>query len=152
MAERDTLQPESAEQLGQQLLEFVDKAEFGTAQFRAISDYFDLHTLYGRQKTYRKPLDGGSKNDVSFESSLRVYEMKIALLEHQIEQNKSQISGYSGAYQHMETALEDIGSIAAAEAEKKYADTTERRRYISQIWQVAYDGAHEIVSMKKDTS
>ena len=39
MREGDTPTPETAEQLGQQLLEFIDKAEFGTTEFQAITDY-----------------------------------------------------------------------------------------------------------------
>jgi len=86
------------------------------------------------------------------ESDIRVDELKITLLEHQIEQNKPQLPGYSGAYQHMETALADIDTVARIEAENKYADTKEQELYTRRIWEVAYDGAHEIVSMKKDTS
>jgi hypothetical protein len=152
MAERDTPQTETAEQLGQLLLEFVDKAEFGTAHFRAVSDYFDLQALYDYRKSYVEILEGDLRNKVHAESTLRVHETKIALLEHQIEQNKSQLPGYSGAYQHMETALEDIHSLAWEEAGKMHTEIEEQRRYVMRIWQVAYDGAHEIISMKKDTS
>jgi hypothetical protein len=152
MAEKDAPQPETVEQLGQQLMEFVDKAEFGTAQFRAVSDYFDLQGLYSHQKTYVEILEGDPRSKVDAESMLRVQEMEIALLEHQIEQNKSQLSGYSGAYQHMETALENISSLALVEAEKKHTDIEEQKRYVWRIRDVAYNGAHEIVSMKKETS
>jgi hypothetical protein len=152
MAERDIPQPETAEQLGQQLLELVDKTEFGTPEFRAVSDYLNLRALYGNREWNMNRLVGESGSKVERESDIRVDEMKIALLENQIEQNKSQLPGYSGAYQHMETALEAIDSLAMVEAEKKYTDANEQKRYARQIWEVAYDGAHENVSMKRDTS
>jgi hypothetical protein len=152
MPERDTPQPETAEQLGQQLLEFVDEAEFGTVQFRAVSDYLDLRALYGSREWNMNRLVGASENKAERASDIRVQEMKIALLEHQIEQNKAQLPGYSRAYQHMETALDDIDSLAKVEAETKYPDVAEQQHYVRQIWEVAYNGAHEIVSMKRDTS
>jgi hypothetical protein len=152
MAERHTPKPETAEQLGQQLLEFVNKTEFGTVQFRAVSDYLDLQTLHGSRAwdITRLVEEGGNKAET--ESEIRICEMRIALLEHLIEQNKSQLPGYSGAFQHMETALKDIDSLAKVEAEKKYFDADEQKLYIRRIWEMAYDGAHEIVSTKKDAS
>lgn len=152
MAERDKPQPETAEQLGQQLLEFVDKAEFGTVQFRAVSDYLDLQALYGFRKWTIDELAVNSENQVERKGDIRVNEIKIALLEHQIEQNKSQISGYSGAYHHLKTSLEDIDSLAKVEAEKRYSGIKEQELYVRKIWEVTYNGAHEIVSMKKDAS
>src|SRR5688572_12048624 len=112
MAERNTQQPESAEELGQKLLEFVGKAEFGTVEFRAISDYLDMRGYYGLRKWNIDGLAG--KSEAERASDIRICEMKIALLEHQIDQNKSQLPGYSGIYQHMETALENIDSRAKA--------------------------------------
>ena len=150
MTERETPQPETAEQLGQQLLEFVDKSEFGTVQFRAISDYLDLRGYYALRNWNVESL--ARKSEAEIASDIRVNEMKIALLEHQIEQNKSQLPGYSGAYRHMETALEDIDSLAKVEAEQKHTDFKEHEGYVRMIWEVTYDGAHEIVSLKKDTS
>jgi hypothetical protein len=152
MAERDTPQPETAEQLSQQLIEFVDKAEFGTVQFRAVSDYFDLQGLYSLQKTYVEFLEGDAGTKIDRESRLRIQEMKIALLEHQIEQNKSQLSGYSGAYYHMENALGEIDGLARIEAEKKHTDIKEQNLYVGRIREGAYFKARAIVSMKKDTS
>ena len=138
--------------MGQQLLEFFEKTEFGTAQFKAVSDYLDLKTLHTLRELNIHTSAGDNEAKTKRESEIRIYEMKIALLEHQIEQNKSQLSGYSKAYQLMETALKDIDTLARVEAEKKHADIKEQKRYARQIWEVAYDGSHEIVSMKKDTS
>jgi len=152
MAERETSQPETAEQLSQQLIEFVDKAEFGTVQFRAVSDYFDLQGLYSLQKTYVEILEGDAGNKIDRESMLRVQEMKIALLEHQTEQNKSQLPGYSGAYHHMENTLGEMEGLARIEAEKKHTDIKDQNLYVGRIRERAYFQARAIVSMKKDTS
>src|SRR5688572_5138375 len=100
MAERDAPHSETAEQLGQQLLEFVGKAEFGTVQFRAVSDYLDLRGYYGLRNWNIDSSTG--KSEAERASDISICEMKIALLEHQIDQNKSQLPGYSGSYQQME--------------------------------------------------
>ena len=152
MAERDTSQPETAEKLGQQLLEFVDKTEFGTAQFGAVSDYLDLRTLHSLRELDVDALSGNNENKTKRESDIRIYELKIALLEHQIEQNKSSIPGYSWSYQHVETAFEDVFSLALVESEKMHPDIQEQESYARQICDVAYAAVHEIVSVKRDAS
>src|SRR5688572_6658502 len=152
MAEREISQPETAEQLSQQLIEFVDKAEFGTVQFRAVNDYFDLQKLYSLQQTYVEFLEKDAGNKIDRESMLRVQEMKIALLEHQIEQNKSQLPGYSGAYHHIGNALGEIGGLARTEAEKKHTDIKEQNLYVGRITESAYFEARAIVSMRKDNA
>lgn len=135
MAERDTPQPETAEQLGQQLLEFVDKTKFGTPEFQAVSDYLDLRSL--REQT---------------EENSRINEIEIALLKRQIAQSKSQLPGYSRTFGQIERDFDDLLTVSGLEAQQKFSQSSEQDQYVTQMCQVALNGVQEVVSMKRDTS
>jgi hypothetical protein len=152
MAERNTPKPETAEQLGQQLLEFVDQTEFGRATFKAVSDYLELRSLYAMRNHGLGSITEDGVTRTTKESDMRIGEMRIALLEHQIGQNKSRLPGYSGGYQHLETAFDDIYSLAMVEAEHQYTDVSKQEAYTLQMCNTAYERAYEIISMKRDAS
>jgi hypothetical protein len=133
MAERDTPQPETAEQLGQQLLEFVDKTKFGTPEFQAVNDYLDLRSL--REQEGESP---------------RINEIEIALLKRQIAQHKSQLPGYSRTFGRIERDFADLLTVSGLEAQQKFSESSEQDQYITQMCQVALNGVQEIVSMKRD--
>ena len=135
MAERNTPQPETAEHLGLQLLEFVDKTEFGTPEFQAVSDYLDLRSL--REEPEDDP---------------QINKIEIALLKRQIAQCKSQLPRYSRTFGQIERDFADLLTVSGLEAQQKFSESSEQDQYISQICQVALNGVQEIVSMKRDTS
>lgn len=152
MAESNSPKPETAQQSGQKLLEFVDKTEFGTDQFIAVNDYLELRALYAMREFDIVALTGDPDDRTKKEGNIRIQEIKIALLEHRIAQNKSRLVGYSKSYQHMETAFDNIYSLAMVEASQKFANVSEQEDHAIQMQQVAFEGAHEIISMKKDAS
>ena len=152
MTEWENLQPETAEQLGQNLLEFIDQTEFGTTEFQAASDYIDLHSLHElRDETINK-LASNPENRTITESNVRICETKIALLEVQIEQNRSRLARYSRTFQKIETGFADLQTVGSIEAQQKITEFDEQNRYVTEICQVAFNGAEEIVSRKKDLS
>jgi len=152
MEGKDTPLLETTEQLRQQLLEFIYKTRFGDPQFQAISDYLDLRSLHNlREYDIDQPVKDTLKQ-IKKESDIRINEMKIALLELQVEQNKSRLSGYAHSYQHIQKALEDIYSLAQTEAENKFSDISAQEKHAISIRQAAYEDANEIISMKRDAS
>src|SRR5687768_15525984 len=122
MAEGDRPQPETAEQLGQRLIELVVQTEFGTAQFQAVSDYLDLQSIRRLRDEHISELAGKTELRAIEESDLRIYEMKIAFLERQIEQNKSRLPGYSHTYLRVETGFTDLQTVSGLEAEQKFTE------------------------------
>lgn len=135
MAERNTPKPEKAKHLGQQLLESIDRMRFGTSHFQAVNDYLDLADLQEVRE----------END-------RINELEIALLRHQIRQNKSRLRGYSNTYGRIERDFDDLLTVSKLEAQQKFVDPDEQDRYVREVWSVACNGAREIVSTKRDAS
>jgi hypothetical protein len=152
MTEWGTPKPETAEQLGQQLLEFVDGTEFGTTEFQAVSDYVDLRSLREFRDENINRLAGNTENRATAESDTRICETKIALLELQIEQNKSRLPRYSRTLQKIATGFADLNTVSSLEAEQKFREFDERNRYVTEIYHLAFNGAEEIVSRKRDLS
>src|SRR5690349_9473568 len=92
MTEWGNQNSETANQIGKNLIEFVQEAEFGTPQYQAVSDYLFL-------KQSEKSLQLEQNN--GWESQARISEQKIALLQLSIYQNQSHIKGYDTAYAHV---------------------------------------------------
>jgi hypothetical protein len=152
MTEWGMPKPETAEQLGQGLLEFIDRTEFGTTEFQAASDYMDLHSLHELRDEAINKLASTPEDSAITESNVRICEMKIALLELQIEQNRSRLPRYSRTFQKIETGFADLQTVGNIEAQQKFTEFDEQNRYVTEICQVAFNGAEEIVSRKRDLS
>jgi hypothetical protein len=152
MTEWETPKPESAEQLGQHLLEFIGGTEFGTTEFQAVSDYVDLSLLRELRDENINRLAGNTENSAITESDTRICETKIALLELQIEQNKSRLPRYSRTFQKVEIGFADLNTVSGLEAEQKFMEFDERNRYVTEIYHLAFNSAEEIVSRKRDLS
>jgi len=155
MSERDTNKPEIAEQFGQGLLEFVEKTEFGTLQYEAISDFLDLRRLNESLKIDHRnalsSMDDPERNR-HWESQARINEYKIAFLEHKISQNESRIKGYQNAYIRLGIGFDELASIAGKEAEEKFPEDKQQQSfYINKIYNGIISKAENIVITKRDT-
>ena len=140
MPERDINVPETAEQVGHGLLEFVERAEFGSPEYQAVSDYIFLKQSEESLRLHQKNASSNAFDPARktyWESQARISEQKIAILEFQISQNQTRIKGYQSAFIHLGIGLDEMVSIASQEAEKKYPDDREQQSfYVDKI----YDG------------
>lgn len=152
MQERDTGNPETADELGQKLLAYVQGAEFGTPQFQAISDYLTHRTLEHDLGIEQRNMLGSEETTKRawWESRVRITEIKIALLEYNIDQNQARLAGYSTAYTHMGTSFEEVDSWSSFEADEKYPDDDQRRKaYLTEKRDRIYDQIEDIVWSRK---
>ena len=112
----------SPEEVGEDLMAFAEKADFGSPEFQALSDYFDQQKLLGTYQIQLRMAEHpgtGELSEVKTGSRLRISESKIALLEHQIDQKKAVVRGYDRSFQFMESVFDQLGvdSIINPEAE-----------------------------------
>jgi hypothetical protein len=153
LSERQTPEPETAEQIGQQLLEFVESTEFGKPEFQAVSDYFQLQALYESHQIRLEQVQSKDGSDrLSAESDLRSNDFQIAFLEFKIEQNKSILPGYDKSYKRVDRALDDMIMVSSREADEKYADPVKQKEYRDMIYTVATDAVKDIIDTKKYNS
>jgi hypothetical protein len=126
MTERVKEGKETSEQMTQELFEFVNKADFDSPQFRAISDCVALNDLYSRIEKISDQIKQNDKNrpETSYEaeSRLRISEFEMGLLSNQIYQNKTTIRGYQKAYAYVSSTINGITEQILDEPEnsKKY--------------------------------
>lgn len=121
MPEFDNNDADTAEQLSQELVQFVQSAEFGSPEYKAASDYIDHQALYLDLRQVLNDvfeLKNEPEKRLAAESRLRINEIKIAFLEHNIRQNQSDLKGYSDAYNHIDASLGDIAMLASNKDEK----------------------------------
>jgi hypothetical protein len=135
---------ETAEQMGMRLIELVDKAEFGTPEFQAVSDYLLLEELLTSLNSPDR--EAGSESDPP------VLEIRVALHQNQIEYNKSNIRGYAFGFREIERAVDDLISATIFESEQKHGDKKDQDAYISEVGNVAMDAVREIVDEKRHSS
>ena len=123
MAEQGLDKPKTAEEQGKILIEFARSAEFGSAQYNAISDYLELESLeesLGIVQSNALEKRDDEERTKHWENMAQIDQLKIALLEHEISQNNSRIKGYESAYVHIAIGFEDLRSTASKEAEAKF--------------------------------
>jgi hypothetical protein len=153
MSEREVPPLKTPEEIGQDIVGYAEKAEFGTPEFQALSDYFDKENLlntYNMQIRMAEHPDAHEVSEIKIESIMRVSEMQIALLEHQINQKKSVVPGYDRAMQYIEWGFDQLGvdSIINPEAEKD-GDETELYNFPSNNYHKFHTKAEEIVYKKR---
>lgn len=128
MPERDNKESIATEQLAQELLQRIQGAEFGSTVYQAVSDYFDHANLGESLEALRnnslRHLEDPSRTSY-WESELRIEEMKMALLEHEISQREVQTEGYSNVYYHLMTVDEDLYHTVSKDADEKFVRAAE---------------------------
>ncbi len=101
MPERDRNKLDSAQQEADKLLDQIKNSEFGSVAYQAASDFFqhkvlDRYIGILRERIIKHPDDNEER--VDDESRLRIEEVKMALLEHDIEQKQILMKGYANIY------------------------------------------------------
>jgi len=156
MPERDKNKPETVEQFGQGLLEFVQKTEFQTPEYEAVSDFLDLRRLQESLKIDHRnalsSMDDPEKNR-HWESQTRITEFKIAFLEHQISHNQSRVKGYQSAYVHFGIGFDELMSIAGGEAEENFpGDEDQQRFYEAKILNSFFSKIEDAINTIRESS
>lgn len=153
MIEDETPAAETSESLTNQLIELVEETEFGKPSYQAISDYFDLSELRDKRGVNLINLEAENHpKRKREESQLRIHEARIALLEHQIDQNKSQLPGYARSFSRIDVRFKDLQTLSGIEADGKSKDPHERRYYVAEKLGVAKARVQDIIARKRDTS
>ena len=154
MSERDKKSPETAEQIGQELIKFIENTEFGTPQYQAVIDYLHLRQLEKSLKLEQANAlskDDGSERKMHWEFEARISEQEIALHKFQIHQNQSRVQGYDSAYTHVGIGFEhDLSDASHREAKVQFPDDKERQRYYVRDLHSEYFGkAQSTVDAKR---
>lgn len=147
----------SPEAAGEDLIEFAEKAEFGSHQYQALSDYFDQQQLlgvYDKQLMLAEHTGNDELNtEVKAVSRLRITEMQIALLDHQISQKKSAVPGYDRSFRFIESVFDRLGvdSLINPEVERD-GDETELYEFPSDSYHKYHTKVEEIIQQKRDAA
>lgn len=145
--------PQSAEELGRELVEFVAKTEFGNPEYQAVSDLIDRKGLeQSLKQEYQNALskEEEGENSQYGGSRARITEYKIALLEHQMSQCSSRVQGYQSAYVHLDIALSELYSTAHKEAQGKFPDDPEQQYfYAEDLYATVFDRAQNTLNIKR---
>ena len=154
MTECETPKPETAEQFGQYLLEFVDETEFDTPQYQAVSDYLFLKQSEESLKLEQINASAAKENPkarIFWETKARISEQKIALLEVSIYQNQSRVKGYDSAYTHVGIGFEhSLVEAARREAKQLFTEDEEQQRfYVDNLCDTFLDQAQDIINRKR---
>jgi hypothetical protein len=144
------------EQIRQNLLDQLKAAEFGSATFRAASDYFALSYQRNLMETERDKIflvGSDQKKRIHWESETRIRETQIALLEREIESNKSRVPGYSKAYMNLLLAFDHLGTLTHEEAKNKYpSDEEKRKQYGKDLYRKIHDEINDLIYVRQDQS
>jgi hypothetical protein len=144
--------PETSEQVGNRLLDFIAKAEFGSPEYHAVSDYLYLRdseaSLKQEQRNVLSSADAESK--LYWDAKAQISIQKIALHELQIYQKQANLKGYDTAYTHVGIGFDSsLSNAISREAETLHEDETERAQYHSEIYGKYFEDAQEAVDSKR---
>jgi hypothetical protein len=151
--ERDINKPKSADEWSNHISEFAHKWELGTPEHCAVNDFLNLQLLYGRfgEKPSSYISDIGGESSLSQEQRENRDLQKIALLEHNIEQNQARLPGYSNAYVHLSVSFQELLGSAAMEAKAKFTDDSEKEKeYVKKIYEETLDYVYGDVFERQD--
>jgi len=102
------------------LKEFLKDASFGDPKYQAFHDWCLQDGLEGELNLDISLLQ--SDPSPSRESSLRITELRKALLDHEIDQKKGSLPGYEHAYWTFVGTFENLYSALSDEGKKLYPD------------------------------
>jgi hypothetical protein len=149
--------PETTEQVGKRILEFVENTEFGSPEYQAISDYVLIKNLEGsltaELRNVRSDIKSSEGRDL-WESKARVREQEIALHRAQIYHQQSCLKGYDTAFTFIEIRFEDtVSGVARREAESLYPkDLNHQEFYRNDTLSRYFGKVEEIIHQKRTNS
>jgi hypothetical protein len=123
----------NAETFGQvkkRIVEYAEKAEFGSAEYKALCDYKDLQLLkeYLRTDLHNLASEKDASTRTLYESEVQINVMQTALLHNSIRENQRDIKGYDEAYMWVTSVFESHLPLAIhRETEDQFPDDDQRR-------------------------
>lgn len=129
--------PTSVEEWGHYISEFSSKCEFGTPEFQALSDFYNLANLSEETKSEEASrfIAGGYLTHLPHETRVGLILQRIVLLEHSIDQKKTTIPGYSKAYTALQLAFEELNEAAKKDADFRFINDSEQQTsYVHNIY------------------
>jgi len=115
--------PHTSEEERRVLIDYLKDADFGTPKYLALGDCLQLR----QQERYLESLLGncvaasevGLKKRLSWESDLRMLEMRIALHQQAIDERSLNTRGYRSAYARINSSIESYGFFIKKEAKQQ---------------------------------
>ena len=122
----------TSDEIKNDLLDFLRGSPVDSAKYHAFMDYQNendlnegLGDLIAKVNNEPDDLIWHIEN-----SQIRIYEHRIAYLEHSIEQKRMSKPGYEDAYLQIWGTCEELGLVLCEEGEEKYpGDSKEKENY-----------------------
>jgi hypothetical protein len=145
-----------SEQVRQNLLDHLKDVEFGSIKHWAAIDYFNLSYQERVLSTQRNNVLSAGRDPeqkMYWESEVRIRETHIAILERDIDRNKSRVPGYSKAYMYLVSSFDQLGDLSNKEALSKYPTDKEMRdQYGQSVFESIHDEISHLVYARQDQS
>ena len=129
MKEGDNRRPVTAEEWSYHISEFASKCEFGSPEFQALSDFYNLGNLAEETRSEESSqfIGGGNLTHLPNETRRSLILHRIVLLEHTIDQKKASIPGYAKTYNDLTISFQELRDAAGKHAEAKYPNDPEQQ-------------------------
>jgi len=152
MTDREKRRPTTADEWSDHISEFAHKWEVGSAEHSAVNDYYNLRRLYGeigKEPDKTHIIITGEAN-LTPEKRQDLILLRIALLEHSIDQKSGTMQGYGGAYTEMSISFQELIGAAGREAMEKYSEKEKQMEYITNIYDETLDFVYSDIFEKQN--
>jgi hypothetical protein len=141
MAERDKPQPETVDEIKQEFRTHLLSVEFGSPDYLAFCDFFSLEQQKHLRRIEIQALKGklSSDDNLERESQLRITEVRIAVLENDIERKKIMDIDYSKAHGRVEETMGNLRTAISNETKKVWPDEKDTNWVRSETEETYHD-------------
>lgn len=152
MPDRERTRPTTSDEWSEHISEFTHKWEVGSAEHSAVNDYYYLQRLYGEigKKPERHHISVTGGENLTSEKRQDLILLRIALLEHAIDQKSGSIPGYGSAYTDMILSFQELIGVAGKEAKEKYPEQDRQREYVKNIYDETMDYVFSDIFQKQN--
>ena len=137
-----------------ELLYYLADAKFGSAKYQGFMDCMYQDELNDTREDLLNSM-GGESDPIAkerTESSLRMNEQRMSLLEHSIEQKTMTLPGYFEAYYTVWGTFNELGSVLHNEAREIYPnDEKDVDIYVTREWRTIWDDVREELQSRDQT-
>jgi hypothetical protein len=139
MLERDSKSHKPSYVITQEFLTHLRGIEFGSPDYFAFCDFYELESQkYSHQIDKSNVLSGqNSPSKIDNESSLRITEVRIAMLENTIKDRQIRDIAYAKSFQFTTAKMDELKGSLAEEAKDEYPEPYEqdlRQKYIDDSY------------------
>jgi len=145
---------QTTEQIKDRLIGFVKAAEFGSPEYQAVSDHFDLENLEHDLQEYLSNVISPEDEEgrIRNASAARITEMELALHKDRIRQRKSQLKGYEQAqiWIHKQYDLELPMAVYLESMAEFPTDSEKQNRQAANLNGDVYKAVQTTISLKRE--